>query len=140
MRLCFSDSLGLGAWIVFVSEGYSDTNLKTIFNLCEFLLPLLHVFFMSWNGKYWRSVKYNNGFLLFGFPWISCMNCVCTRGSWWSHLKTIFNLYIFLRSLLHIFFMSWSGKCRWSVKYNNGVVFFGFPWIRCMNCVCTRGS
>jgi len=51
-----------------------------------------------------------------------CINCVCTRGSWFSHLETIYNLYVFF-SLLHIFFISRNGKYQGSIKYS-GVLFW----------------
>jgi len=58
---------------------------------------LLYIFSLNLNGKY------SNGVLFLGFPWISCINCVCTRGAWFSHMKTIYNLYVFF-FLLYFFY------------------------------------
>jgi len=101
---------------------------------------LLYFSFMRWYGKYKRYVKYSNGSLIFQIPSMSCMSCVCTRGSWFSHVKTICNLHVFSYSLLYFLFMNWYGKYRRSVKYSNGSLVIQFPSMSCMSCVCTRGS
>jgi len=94
---------------------------------------------MSWNGKYWGALKYSNGVLFFGFPWISCKNNVCTRESWFSHLETNYNLYVFFFSTLYFFH-----ELEWQIlrgpKIQQKVLIFGFPWISCKNNVCTRES
>jgi len=105
------------------TRGSWFSHLKTIYNLSVFVfIPSLY-FFHELECQYWGSVKYSNGVLFFGLPRICCINSICTRGAWFSHLKTTYNLCVFLFSLLHISFRSWNAKYQGSVKYNNGVLF-----------------
>jgi len=58
------------------------------------------------------------------------MSCVCTRGSWFPHVKTISNLQVFFHWLLYFLFMSWYGKYRWSIEYSTGtLVLSSLLWV-----------
>jgi len=101
-------------------KGSWFSRVKSICNLHVFFFSRLYFLFMNWYGKYRRSVKYNNGSSIFLIPFHECMCCVCTRGSWFSHVKTICKLDVFFYSLLYFLFMNWYWKYRRSVKYING--------------------
>jgi len=115
-------------------------SLKTINNLYVFYFCLLHISFASWNVKYPRFLKYTDRVLFFVFPWITCINCICTRGSWFSHFKTSNYSYVFYFCLLYNYFPSWNVKYLGYVKYSDGVLYFGLAWISCINCLSVRGS
>jgi len=95
---------------------------------------------MSWSGKYRGALKYKDGVLFLGFLWISYKSNAYTTESWFSHLQTIYNLYVFLFPLIYIYFMSWNCKYGGALKYCDVVLFLGFPWISCENNVWTRES
>jgi len=73
---------------------------------------------------------------------MSCMSCVCTTWSWFSHAKTICSLHVFFFSLLYFF--SWvaiNWKYRMSVKYSNGSSVFLIPFHEFHELYfCTRGA
>jgi len=79
--------------------------------LARFFFPLLHFFSMSWDGRYRGPVKYSNGSLTFGFPSKSCISWVCTRGSWFSHVKTMTQLADNFFSTTSFFFH----ELRWEI-------------------------
>jgi len=55
-----------------------------------------------------------------------------STSSCFSRMKTISNLCVFFFLLFTFFVMSLNGKYWGSVKYNVGVLFFGFIWITCI--------
>jgi len=128
---CINCNWGRSSWF---------SRLKTVSNLYVNFFDLLIVFIMSRNGKYRDSVKYNIGDLIFEFSWINCINCFKSRTSWYSLLKTIFNLSVFFLIPLNNFFMTWNGKNWRSAKYNIGVLIFEFSWISCIYCFSSRTS
>jgi len=69
----------------------------------------------------------------FGSPWMRCINYFWSTKSWFSHWKTISDLYVFFLGPLHISFMSGNGKYWEAVNYSIRVLSFGSPWMRCIN-------
>jgi len=137
--------LNLGfSWISCIKCVWSRTSWFSQFkgnsSLYVFSFDPPNVFFMSRNGKNRGSVKYNIGDLISGFSWISWLNCFWSRTSWFSRLKSISNLYIFLFDPLDVLFISRKGKFRGSVKYSIGDLIFRFSWISCINCFWSRTS
>jgi len=112
----------------------------SISNLYEFIFWPLHMFLMSGNRKYWGCVKYNIRVLFFGSPWIHCINYFWSTRSWFSCWKTISNLYVSISGPLRLVFMRGNGEYWGCVKYSIGVLFYGYPWIHCINYFRSRKS
>jgi len=100
---------GLVAKITFgrESDGFHISN---PFTTCTYFSS--HDFiFSSWVGMAnTGGLKYRDGVRFYGFPWFSCKTNVCTKGSWFSHFESIYNLYVFLFTLPYIF--SWVGMAN----------------------------